>query len=105
MSNTPSSSFPASQKDVSQLKQTATDAASDLGSAAAPHLDKAKEQVKRLAGDLQEEGSAQLDQVKGQFCTVLNSAKEYASAQPLVCIGVALAIGLLIGLTRSSSRE
>ena len=105
MSNNPSSSFPASQKDLSQLKQTATDAASDLGDAAAPHVNKAKDQVKRLAGDLQAEGSDQLDQVKGQFCTVLNSAKEYASAQPLVCIGVALAVGLLIGLTRSSSRD
>ena len=103
--NTPDSSFTASQRDLSQLKQTATDAATDLGRAAAPHLDKAKDQVKRLAGDFQSESSAQLDKAKGQFVNVLNSAKEYASAQPLICIGVGVAIGVLIGLSRSSARD
>jgi ElaB/YqjD/DUF883 family membrane-anchored ribosome-binding protein len=101
MSNqTPSSSFPSTQRDISNLKQTATDAASDIGNLATEHVSKAKGQLKDLAGHVQEEGGQQLDQVKGQIYTVLSAARDYASERPLACIGVALAVGFLFGLTR-----
>ncbi len=105
MANQPSdSSFPESQRDISQLKQTATDAVSDLGKSAAPHAEKAKEQLKNLANDAKNEGSAQLDNAKAQFRDVLDSAREYAVARPIACIGVALLIGLLLGRSRRCSR-
>ena len=100
------SSFPATQQDVSNLKQTATDAVNDLGSTASVHASKAKSQIKDLVGHFQDEGSEQLDQAKGKLLDVVNSARDYASERPLVCIGVALAVGFLIGLSRrASSRD
>jgi ElaB/YqjD/DUF883 family membrane-anchored ribosome-binding protein len=99
-----SSSFPSTRQDISNLKQTATDAVNDLGSTAAVHVSKAKGQLKELAGHAQEEGSDQLDQVKGRFTDVLESAKAYASEKPLACIGIALGVGFLLGLSRRSSK-
>ena len=99
----PSSSFPSTQKDISNLKQTATDAASDLASSVADHASKAKGQFKELAGHAQEEGAEQLDQVRGQLCNVLGAARDYASERPLACIGVALAVGFLFGLARGTT--
>ena len=100
------SSFPATQQDVSTLKQTATDAVNDLGSTVSVHASKAKSQIKDLVGHFQDEGSEQLDQAKGKLLNVVNSARDYASERPLVCIGVALAVGFLIGLSRRvSSRD
>src|SRR5471030_867877 len=104
MSNqTRTSSFPATQQDVSNLKQTATDAVNDLSSTASVHAAKAKSQLKELAGHAQEEGSEQLDQVKGNLSDLVNSARDYASERPLACIGTALAVGFLIGLSRCGS--
>jgi len=97
------SSFPATQQDVSNLKQTATDAVNDLGSTASVHASKVKSQVKDLVGHFQDEGGEQLDQAKGKLLDVVNSIRDYASERPLVCIGVAVAIGFLIGLSRRSS--
>ena len=97
------STFPATQQDVSNLKQTATDAVNDLGSTASVHASKAKSQVKDLVGHFQDEGGEQLDQVKGKLLDVVNSARDYASERPLACIGAALAIGFLIGLSRRGS--
>ena len=97
------SSFPATQQDVSNLKQTATDAVNDLGSTASVHASKAKSQIKDLVGHFQDEGNEQLDQAKGKLLDVVNSARDYASERPLVCIGVALAVGFLIGLSRRVS--
>ena len=100
MSNQSPSSFPSTQRDISNLKQTATDAASDIGNIVADHASQAKGQFRDLAGHVQEEGADKLDQVKGQLCTVLSAARDYASDRPFACIGVALAIGFLFGLTR-----
>jgi len=97
------STFPATQQDVSNLKQTATDAVNDLGSTASVHASKAKSQVKDLVSHFQEEGGEQLDQVKVKLLDVVNSARDYASERPLACIGVALAVGFLIGLSRRAS--
>lgn len=105
MSNdTLSTSFPASRQDVSRLKQTATDAVSDLSSTAAVHASRAKGQLRDLAGHVQEEGSEHLDQVRGRVSDLVDSAREFATARPLACVGVALAIGFLFGLSRRSSR-
>ena len=103
MDETLRSSFPATEQDVANLRQTATDAANDLGSTALVHASKAKSQVKDLVGHFQDEGGEQLDQVKGKLLDVVNSARDYASERPIVCIGVALAVGFLIGLSRRTS--
>ncbi|MGC9944651.1 MAG: hypothetical protein ABSE48_22745 [Verrucomicrobiota bacterium] len=107
MSNeTPSSSFPASRQDVTNLKQTALHAADDLSSTVSAHASKARGQLKKLAGHVQKEGGEQLDEVTGKLSDLLDSARDYASERPLVCIGIALAVGFLIGLSRrGSSRE
>ncbi len=100
---TPSSSFPATRQDLSNLKQTAVDAAKDLGSTASVHAAKAKSQFKDLAGHAQEEGSEQFDHVKVKFSDVLNSLRHFASDRPFACIGTALAVGFVFGL--SSRRD
>ncbi len=100
-----SSSFPATQQDVSDLKQTATDAVNDLGSTALVHASKAKSQLKDLAAHAREEGSEQLNQVKGKFSDFVETAGNYASERPFVCIGAALAVGFLFGLTRRGFRN
>jgi ElaB/YqjD/DUF883 family membrane-anchored ribosome-binding protein len=78
-----SSSFPETRRDVGQLKQTAVDAAKDLASTASTHVNKARGQVQDLA----------------------SAAREYVLARPLTCLGVALAAGILFGLTRRGSRD
>ncbi len=104
MSNeSPTSAFPSTRQDISNLKQTATDAVNDLGSTAAVHASKAKGQLKELAGHVQEEGGDQLDQAKGKLSDVLDSAQAFASERPLACIGAALVIGFLFGLTRRNN--
>src|SRR5579863_8705161 len=92
--------FPATQEDVANLKQTATDAVNDLGSTVSVHASKAKSQVKDLVGHFQDEGGEQLYRAKGNLLDVVNSARAYASERPLACIGVALAVGFLFGLSR-----
>ena len=94
------SSFPATQQDVSNLKETATDPMKDLGSTASVHAFKAKSQVKDLVGHFQDEGGEQLDKAKGKLLDVVNSVRDYACERPFVCIGGCLAVGFLIGLSR-----
>ena len=95
-----SSSFPASRQDVAQLKQTAIDAASDLTSTASVHADKAKSHLKDLAGHVQEEGSDQLDQLRARASDIVAIARDFAVERPLLCVGVALAVGFIFGATR-----
>jgi len=97
------SSFPATQQEVANLKQTATDAVNDLGSTASVHASKAKGQIQDLVGHLQDEGGEQLDQAKGKLLDVVNSARAYVVERPLACVGVALAVGFLMGLSRRSN--
>jgi ElaB/YqjD/DUF883 family membrane-anchored ribosome-binding protein len=104
MSNqTPSSSFPSTHRDISNLKQTVADTVGDIGNSVTEHASKAKGQLKKLAGHVQEEGAEQISQVKGQLSTVLSTARDYASERPLACVGVAFAVGFLFGLTRRST--
>jgi ElaB/YqjD/DUF883 family membrane-anchored ribosome-binding protein len=98
-----STSFPQSQQDVNNLKQTATDAVNDLGSTASGHVSRAKDQLKDLAGHVQQEGSDHLKQVKGSLDQVLQSARDYAADRPLTCVGAAFAAGFLFGILRSGS--
>jgi ElaB/YqjD/DUF883 family membrane-anchored ribosome-binding protein len=92
--------FPATQRDVSRLKQTATDAVNDFSSTATSHANKVSGQLQDLAGHLQEEGSANFDRAKGKLVGLVGVAREFANERPLVCIGAALAVGFLIGLSR-----
>jgi len=97
------SSFPATQQDVTQLKQTATDAVSDLSSAAQVHASRVKSQLKSLAGHVQEEGGEHLDQVRGKLSDLVDAARGFATERPLVCVGAALALGFVIGWSRRGS--
>ena len=101
MSNeTLTKSFPATQQDISELKKTATDAAADLTSTAAAHANKAKGQLRDLAGHARDEGMDQYEQMKEKFGTLAASGVEYIMQKPLTCIGVALFVGFLFGLSR-----
>jgi ElaB/YqjD/DUF883 family membrane-anchored ribosome-binding protein len=99
-----SSSFPETRRDVDNLKQTAVEAAKDLKSTASAHVSKARSQVQDLAGHAQSEAYDQVDQVRGKVSDLADAAREYVLARPLTCLGTALAIGFLFGLSRRGSR-
>jgi ElaB/YqjD/DUF883 family membrane-anchored ribosome-binding protein len=92
--------FPATQEDISKLKQTATDALNDLSSTAAVHASKARGQVKDLASHIQDEGSEHIDQIKGKVTDLVYIARDFAAERPLTCIGAALFIGFVYGISR-----
>jgi ElaB/YqjD/DUF883 family membrane-anchored ribosome-binding protein len=99
-------SFPASRRDIDNLRQTASDAAADLSSTASVHVSKARGQLSDLAGHAQEEGTAHLNQVRDSLADVVESAREYATARPLATIGIAVGVGFLLGIIfRGHSRE
>jgi ElaB/YqjD/DUF883 family membrane-anchored ribosome-binding protein len=100
-----SSSFPETRRDVGQLKQTAVDAAKDLASTASTHVNKARGQVQDLASHAHDEAYDQVGQLKGKVGDLADAAREYVLARPLTCLGVALAAGILFGLTRRGSRD
>ncbi len=97
------SPFPSSRQDVSNLKKTAVEAVRDLKSTASVHAKKAKGHLQELAGHAREEGGAQLNEVKGKLADLADSARDYVSARPLACVGIALVVGLLIGSMRGGS--
>jgi len=99
---TPATSISATQQDISRLKQIAADAASDLENVASLYVDKIQSQAKRLTDDVQREGTRQVLDMKGRLCDAVNLTRDFAVGRPLVCIGVALAVGVLIGLSRRS---
>ena len=92
--------FPATQRDVSRLKQSATDAVNDFSSTAHTHANKVGGQLRDLAGHLQEEGGSNYNRARTKFVDLVSVAQDFAAERPLVCIGAALAIGILIGLSR-----
>ena len=85
---------------VSDLKSTAVDAAKDLSSTAAGHVEKAKGQIRDLTSHAKEEGTEHIKQVRGQLDDVTDSARSYIASRPLAAVGVALAIGFFLGLSR-----
>jgi ElaB/YqjD/DUF883 family membrane-anchored ribosome-binding protein len=97
------SQFPSTAKDIDNLKQTATDATSELGEVATKHVSRAKDQLHDLAGHAAEEGQEQLEQVKGSLEDVAKAARNYFADRPLVCLGVAFALGVFFGSGRRGS--
>lgn len=99
------SSFPETRRDVTNLKTTAVDAAKDLASTASTHVNKARGQVQDLASHAQSEAFDQVGQFKGKASDLLDSARDYVLARPLTCLGTALVVGILFGLSRRGSRD
>jgi ElaB/YqjD/DUF883 family membrane-anchored ribosome-binding protein len=97
--------FPQTRQDISNLKQTAVDAAKDLGSTASVHAKRAQGQLADLTSHAQEEGAQQVEQVKVKLSDVGSKLLEYVTANPLASVGTALAIGFLIGFSRRGSRS
>lgn len=99
------SSFPETRRDVSKLKDTAVDAAKDLASTASTHVNKARGQVQDLASHAQSEAFDQVGQFQGKATDLANAARDYVLARPLTCLGIALGVGILFGLSRRASRD
>lgn len=98
--------FRATQQDISNLKNTATEAARDLGSTASAHAAKAKDQARDLAKHAQEEGKEELDHAKVKLCDLANSARSYVSSRPMASLGIAVAVGMVMGaMFRGSPRS
>lgn len=93
--------FPATQKDVTRLRQSATDAVSDLSGTAYTHANKVSGQLRDLADHIQAEGTTHLKRARGKFLDVTKTGRDLAFEHPLACIGAALAIGFIIGWSRS----
>ena len=83
---TPSSKFPQTSQDITNLKQTATDAAS-----------KAKGQLQDLKEHAVSETYGQLDQIKGSLGAVVESVKSYSVARPFLCLAIAATVGFVFG--------
>lgn len=98
------SQFPKTTDDVEKLKQTASDAASDVGDVTTEHASRASKQIKQLAGDAKEEGRQQLEQVKGRLEDVATAARDYFHARPALCLVFAFALGAFFA-RRSCSDE
>jgi ElaB/YqjD/DUF883 family membrane-anchored ribosome-binding protein len=105
MPNDTSNSFPQTRNDVNNLKQTATDAAKDLASTATTHLSKARGQAQDLATHAKSEAYEQVGDLQGKVGDLAGAARDYVTARPLTCLGIALAAGFLFGVTRRGSRE
>jgi ElaB/YqjD/DUF883 family membrane-anchored ribosome-binding protein len=94
MSKEPRDSSPSlTQEDVSRLRQTATDAVNDMDFTGAARASEAKSPLKELVQHFQGEGSE-------KFQGILNTSRDFISKRPLFCVGAALAVGILIGLSR-----
>jgi len=99
-----SSTFPETRRDVSDLKNTAVEAAKDLASTATAHVSKARGQVQDLASHAQSEASDHLNDLRSQADDLLGTARDFVTARPLTCLGIALAFGFAFGLSRRGSR-
>ena len=98
--------FPASQRDIFRLKQTAIDGASDLSGGAMEHDYKTHGQVKSPADPFNPESREQVSRCKGPMGNLLHSVRGFTSNHPLKCLGIALLIRFFIGSyrTRKSKR-
>jgi len=99
------SSFPLTQRDISHLTQTATRADSLIMSPAIKHASRVRDRLIELTGHAQDAVVQQLNEAKGRLFDVSNIARDYASKRPFACLGVALAVGFLVGLTRRSTHS
>jgi len=96
----PQSSFPQTRQDLSNLKTTAVEAASDISRVAADHAKKAQGHFQDLATHAQVEGGEQLDQAKVKLADLGNQVRALVTARPLAALGTALTVGFLIGFSR-----
>jgi ElaB/YqjD/DUF883 family membrane-anchored ribosome-binding protein len=96
--------FPASQKDLNDLKTTATDAVSDLTSTALAHAGKAKQGLRSLSSHVKEEGAEHLSDVRDRVSTLVSTAAEIVAERPLAFVAGALFLGFLFGLSRRRTR-
>ncbi len=97
--------FPATQRDVSRLRQSATDAVNDFSSGAINHANKVGSQLSDLADHLQDEGRGHLDRATTQLLKVARTGRDFAAENPLPCLGVAVVVGILIGLSFRRQRQ
>src|SRR5450631_3529468 len=104
MTNDINESFPQTRQDISNLKQTAVDAAKDIGSTASVHAKKAQSNLKELASHAQEESFDNLNQVKSGFGDLTDQFRDYVLERPLASVGTALAIGFVLGFIKRGSR-
>jgi ElaB/YqjD/DUF883 family membrane-anchored ribosome-binding protein len=105
MPNDITNAFPETRRDVNNLKETAKDAAKDLASTATTHVNKVRGQVQDLASHAQSEAYDQFGQVRGRAEDLADTARDFVLARPLTCLGVALAIGFVFGVSRRGSRD
>jgi ElaB/YqjD/DUF883 family membrane-anchored ribosome-binding protein len=105
MANQSSNVFPATQTDLSNLKQIASDAVTDLSSTAATHASKTERQIRKLAGDVRSESVEQVERIKGHLSDLASSAKSYALERPLACLAAAFAGGFILALYFRRSRD
>ncbi len=96
------SSFPQTRQELSNLKNTALDAAKDIGSTASVHAKKVQSNLQDLASNVQKEGGDQLSQVRESLAELGGSARDYIAARPLAAVGIALAVGFIFGSFRTS---
>jgi len=97
--------FPQTRQDLSKLKDTAVDAAKDIGSTAAVHADKVKGNLKSITESAQIEAGEHIDQAKNALNDLGKAAGDYVSSRPLASIGLAFAVGFLFAkITSSRSR-
>ena len=100
--NETTSAFPQTRQELSNLKNTAVDAAKDIGSTAAVHAKKVQGNLENIATNAQSEGREQLDQVKTNLADVGVQVRAYIAERPLAAVGVALFLGYLVGRSRRS---
>jgi len=102
MNETLESAFPQTRQELSNLKNTAVDAAKDIGSTASVHAKKVQGNLENLATNAQKETGEQLNQVTSSLSDLGDQARDYIAARPLAAIGAALVLGYLFGRFRSS---
>ncbi len=97
--------FPQTRQDLSKLKETAVDAAKDIGSTAAVHADKVKGNLKSIAESAQIEAGEHVDQAKSVLNDLAQAAGDYVTSRPLASIGLAFFVGFLFAkITGNRSR-
>ncbi len=101
----PSASFPATQRDVSRLRQSATDAVNDFSSTVASHANKVSGQFRDLAHHMRQEGRSNIHRVRVKLADLAQGTRDFARERPFLCLGAALALGVMIGLSRRRPRR
>lgn len=99
----PGTAFQSTKNDLSKIKNTASEAAQDLGARAVTHAEKVKSELNTLAKDAQQEGKKELEHAKVKLTDIVSCAKNYVSERPLAMVGAALVIGFLMGNCRNRS--